>query len=84
MGRPLQQWAIRSWHGFLHYGTWRTRREAIAAHVWAFDTVCYRNGYPTGSAWNPLNEDQRRAWQARRKRGDRAVKVNVVEIGDTQ
>lgn len=75
------QWAIKSRCLGLYYGTYRTQREAIAHHVWAFDQTCFDNGPPKNL--DRLDEDQKRAWRIRLKRGDRAVKV-VVQVLDTK
>ena len=63
-------WAIIGVHG-LYSGTWRTRVEAIGAHLKAV--------VPMGQAvnWGALTPDARREWRYRQRKGDRAVKVEI-------
>jgi hypothetical protein len=63
-------WAIASEHG-LYIGWWHTRVEAIAGHLAALDGVC--NAYGTD-----LTDEQRKLWAARKRKGDRAVKVRLT------
>ncbi len=70
-------WAIIGPHG-IYGGSYPTRVEAVADHVWGVDGVCYDAGRP--SFPRALNDDQRRAWRACKRRGDRAVKVRVTAL----
>lgn len=70
----MKAWAIIGSHG-LYYGTASTRKEAIAQHVYAFNTELYQRGFPD---YTPaLSTLQKTVWKQCRKRGDEAVKVTV-------
>ena len=66
-------WAITGVHG-LYYGTWRTRVEAIGAHLRAL--VPMRGAVE----WGVLTPDARREWRYRQRKGDRAVKVEITMV----
>lgn len=67
-------WAIVGKHGF-YTGWWLMRRDAIAHHIASFEDV---GPYINRSY---LNEKQKAAWHRRVGAGDRAVKVEITEIG---
>lgn len=70
-----EAWAIAGPHG-LYYGTWATRADAIAAHV-------YGRWRWTESerAWSgKLAPMQSADWQKAKREGDRAVRVRVTVI----
>lgn len=62
-------WAIKGSFGF-YYAVHRTRTEAIKDHVQALFT------YPT----SPNKAQRKYYWQRCYRRGDRVVKVRIVEI----
>lgn len=64
MAKPQTLWAIKGDHGF-YTGTWLTRRDAIADH----SRLCANDMEPH---W--------KAWLRRKRTGDSAVKVRMVEV----
>jgi hypothetical protein len=70
MARQAAGWAIAHPHG-LYVGWWLTRVEAIAGHIEIIEGV----GNTYGSE---LTDEQRRLWAARKRKGDRAVKVKLT------
>ena len=69
-------WAIKGRHG-IYCGTWLTRGEAIAAHTRMLDAAA--PGYYPSTG---LTDGQKKAWNARKRLGDHAVKVRVIEETD--
>lgn len=72
-------WAVTtSWGDF--YSGWRySRADMIASHVHAFR----RRGDPEVSEFargRNLSPEQRQLWAARKRAGDRCVKVEIREI----
>lgn len=66
-------WAIKGTHGF-YTGWWQTRADAIAGHVSSYEHV-------SQFVWGGhLSDAQRAAWAKLRKRGDRAVKIEISEV----
>ena len=63
-------WAIKGVHGF-YTGTQLTKYEAITAHV---RSKSFPFRYPS-------SDQRRKDWVKFRGRGDRAVKVQLVETG---
>lgn len=69
-----KKWAIKYEGGFYN-GTRGTRVEAIAVHVSAFDV-----SLPSWACGSGLTTQQRDAWNARKKKGDRCVRVEIIEV----
>jgi hypothetical protein len=70
----MKAWAIAS-SRMLYYGTYPTKRMAIANHVFAFDKKLFEAG---PALWDqPLNDRQKAVWKERQKCGDEAVKVTI-------
>lgn len=52
------------------------RKDAIAAHVYCYDEELFKAGQRF--CWSRgLSERQKTAWRARRRAGDRAVKLTI-------
>lgn len=76
-------WAIKNHRFDFYYGTWARRVDAIAAHVAELSRECAKYG-PYPGLNTALNADQLIAWRQCRDRGDRCVKVRLVETGKAE
>ena len=76
----MKAWAIKMPGGGLYCGTWPTRAQAISHHVAHYVQELFQRKSREPGLLTALDDKQKAAWKDRRKRGDRAVKVEVREL----